>query len=149
MHLFKKLTYLRGHQHRFCMNYYVDEEALEIREKNIFTATELVTLIAASGNGGVISLFKANEWTTRFYPQYRHRNRESPGTPRSSLLKRTCERLLDNRIGDFLDDYFRKLTARPLEEEGRSWRPSACADAGCHCNATNTSPGLTPRSSSK
>jgi hypothetical protein len=111
MHLFKKITYLRGHQHRFCMNYYVDEEALEIREKNIFTATELITLIAASGNGGVINLFNANEWTTRFYPQYRHRNRESPVTPRSSLLKRTCERLLDNRIGDRLDDYFRKLTA--------------------------------------
>jgi hypothetical protein len=112
MHLFKKLTYLRGRQHRYCMNYYVDEEALEIREKNIFTATELITLIAASGNGGVISFFKANEWTSRFYPQYHHRNRESQGTPRSSLLKRACERLLDNRIGNRLDDYFRKVTAR-------------------------------------
>jgi hypothetical protein len=112
MHLFKKLTYLRGHQHRFCMNYYVDEDALEIREKNIFTATELITLIAASGNGGIISFFKANEWTTRFYPSYHHRNRESLGTPRSSLLKRTCEQLLNNRIGDRLDDYFRKITAR-------------------------------------
>ncbi|HEY1216923.1 MAG TPA: hypothetical protein VGE93_25135, partial [Bryobacteraceae bacterium] len=37
LHLFKKLTYLRGHQHRYCMNYFVDEEALEIIEKNIFT----------------------------------------------------------------------------------------------------------------
>ncbi len=111
MHLFKKLTYLRGRQHRYCMNYYVDEEALEIREKNIFTATELITLIAASGNGGIISFFKANEWATRFYPRYHHRNRESLGTPRSSLLKRTCERLLDNRIGDRLDDYLRNVTA--------------------------------------
>ena len=111
MHLFKKLTYLRGHQHRYCMNYYVDEEALEIREKNIFTATELITLIAASGNGGVISFFKANEWTTRFYPQYHHRKRESLGTPRSSLFKRAGEQLFNNRIGDRLDDYFRKLTA--------------------------------------
>ncbi|HEV3412763.1 MAG TPA: hypothetical protein VG101_09805 [Puia sp.] len=111
MHLFKKLTYLRGHQHRYCMNYYVDEAALEIKEKNIFTATELITLIAASGNGGVIGFFKANEWTTRFYPQYRHKNRESLGTPRSSLLKRACEKLLDNRIGDRLDDYLRTITA--------------------------------------
>jgi hypothetical protein len=112
MHLFKKLTYLLGHQHRYCLNYYVDEEALEIREKNIFTATELITLIAASGNGGIISFFKANEWTTRFYPRYHRRNRVSLGTPRSSLLKRTCERLLNNRIGDRLDDYFRKVTER-------------------------------------
>jgi hypothetical protein len=111
MHLFKKLTYLRGHQHRYCMNYYVDEEALEIREKNIFTATELITLIAARGNGDVASFFKANEWTTRFYPRYKYRNRESLGTQRPSLLKRTCEKFLNNRIGDFLDDYFRKVTA--------------------------------------
>jgi hypothetical protein len=129
MHLFKKLTYLRGHQHRYCMNYYVDEEALEIKEKNIFTATELMTLIAASGNGGVISFFKANEWTTRFYPQYRHKNRESLGTPRSSLLKRVCEKLLDNRLGDRLDDYLRNITAdrwKKKEDRGdlnlRGWR---------------------------
>jgi len=121
MHAFKKLTYLRGHQHRYCMNYYVDEEALEIREKNLFTATELITLIAACGNGGVVSFFKANEWTARFYPRYHHRNRESLGTPRSSLLKRTCERLLDNRIGDHLDNYLRKVTAgrwKKKEERG-------------------------------
>ncbi|HET6254001.1 MAG TPA: hypothetical protein VFE32_08000 [Puia sp.] len=111
MHLFKKLTYLRGRQHRYCMNYYVDEEALEIREKNIFTATELITLMAASGNGGVIGFFKANEWTTRFYPQYHNKNRESTGTPRSSWLKRACERILNNRFGDRLDDYFQKITA--------------------------------------
>jgi hypothetical protein len=121
MHLYKKLTYLRGRQHRYCMNYYVDEDALEIREKNIFTATELITLMPASGNGGVISFFKANEWTTRFYPQYLYRNRESKRTPRSSFLKRTFEKLLDNRLGDRLDDYFRELTAsrwRKKEERG-------------------------------
>lgn len=112
MHLFKKLTYLRGRQHRYCMNYYVDEEAMEIREKNIFTATELITLMPASGNGAVTSFFRANEWTARFYPRYRYRNRESLGTPRSSLLKRACERLLDNRFGDRLDDYLRSVTAR-------------------------------------
>lgn len=121
MHLFKKLTYLRGRQHRYCMNYYVDEEALEIREKNLFTATELITMIAASGNGGVVNFFKANEWTARFYPRYHRRNRESLGTPRSSLLKRTCERLLDNPIGDRLDNYLRKVTAarwKKKEERG-------------------------------
>src|SRR5688572_22112099 len=32
MHLFKKLTFLTGHQHYFCMNYYIDEEALLIKE---------------------------------------------------------------------------------------------------------------------
>jgi hypothetical protein len=121
MHLFKKLTYLRGRQDRYCMNYYVDEEALEIREKNIFTATELITLIPASGNGGIDSFFQANDWTTRFYPRYQQLNRESPGTPRSSFLKRIGEKLLDNRLGDRLDDYLRGLTSnrwRKKEDRG-------------------------------
>src|SRR6202000_1190878 len=73
MHLFKKLTYLRGRQHRYCMNYFVDEDALEIREKNIFTATELITLLPASGNTGLNKVFQANDWTTSYYPQYRYR----------------------------------------------------------------------------
>jgi hypothetical protein len=111
LHLFKKLTYLRGRQHRYCMNYFVDEDAMEIKEKNIFTATELLTLMPASGNGGVVSFFKANEWTARFYPHYRTRNRESARTPRSSLLKRTLERLLGSRFGDRLDKYLQKVTA--------------------------------------
>src|SRR6185436_14110695 len=45
MHLFKKLTFITGHQHYFCMNYYIDEEALMIQEKNIFTAIEICTLL--------------------------------------------------------------------------------------------------------
>jgi hypothetical protein len=111
MHLYKKLTYLRGHQHRYCMNYYIDEEALEIKEKNIFTATELLTLMPASGNGGLIRFFNANDWAANWYPQYRHRNRQAESTPKASLLKRCLERLMDNRLGDRLDDFLRNLTA--------------------------------------
>ena len=38
MHILKKLSFLFGRQHYLCMNYYIDEKALEIQEKNIFTA---------------------------------------------------------------------------------------------------------------
>ncbi len=112
MHLFKKLTFLIGHEHRYCMNYYIDEEALEIKEKNIFTATELLTLMPASGNGGLTRFFNANEWATTWYPQYRHRQRTAATTQKTSLLKRFVEWLLDNRMGNRLDDYLRNLTAR-------------------------------------
>ena len=37
MHLFKKITFLTGRQHWYCMNYYVDEDGMQIEEKNIFT----------------------------------------------------------------------------------------------------------------
>jgi hypothetical protein len=122
MHLFKKLTYLRGRQHRYCMNYFVDEDAMEIREKNIFTATELITLMPASGNTVTAKFFRANEWTCAYYPNYSHRNREAPETPEPSWLKRWCEKLLDNRLGDRLDNYLRGVTDRrwkKKEQKGR------------------------------
>src|SRR5688572_30443736 len=49
MHLFKKITFLTGHQHYFCMNYYIDEKALLIEEQNIFTAIEVATLVPICG----------------------------------------------------------------------------------------------------
>ena len=112
MHLFKKLSYLRGRQHWFCMNYYVDEEALEIKEKNIFTATEMLTLLPASGNGGLVKFFDANDWTAGFLPHYKNRRRQAEGPTHSSFLKRMLERLFDNRLGDHLDDFLQKLTSR-------------------------------------
>ena len=112
MHLFKKLTYLRGHQHHYCMNYYVDEEALEIKEKNIFTAIELLTLMPICGNGGLVNFFHANNWTSLYLPHYRDRQREADGPYRSSLLKRSLEKILNNRLGDALEHFLRRLTDR-------------------------------------
>lgn len=112
MHFLKKLSYLRGRQHWFCMNYYVDEDALEIKEKNIFTATEMITLVPASGNGGLVKFFDANDWTTAYFPHYKDRRRYADGPSRPSFLKRILERLFDNRMGDRLDDLLQKMTSR-------------------------------------
>src|SRR5258708_8464730 len=112
MHLFKKWSFLTGKQHWYCMNYYVDEEALEIEEKNIFTATELITLLPACGNGGLVKFFDANDWATDYFPHYRRRKREAPVYPPPSFLKRTLEKIFDNRAGDRLDDFLPRLTAQ-------------------------------------
>jgi len=112
MHFFKKLSYLRGHQHRFCMNYYVDEQAFEIKEKNIFTATELLTLIPMCGNGGLDKFFEANDWTSLYLPQYRRRHWSGRGHHRTSILKRMLERLFNNRLGDALEKQLRNITDR-------------------------------------
>ena len=50
LHLFKKFTFLVGKENFFCMNYFVDEEALVIPEKNIYTAVEIVTLLPIARN---------------------------------------------------------------------------------------------------
>lgn len=45
LHLMKKLSFIKGSQHWYCMNYFVDETAMQIEEQNFFTAIELSTLI--------------------------------------------------------------------------------------------------------
>jgi hypothetical protein len=117
MHLFKKLSFLTGRQDWYCMNYYVDENALEIKEKNIFTAVELITLLPACGNGGLIRFFDANDWAAGYLPHYRDRVRSAEGNAGSSLLKRAIEKLFDNRAGDRLDDFFRDLTSRRWQKK--------------------------------
>ena len=59
MHFFKKFTFLTGHQHCFCMNYYIDEEALLIEAQNIFTAVEVITLVPVCGKQAINNFFSA------------------------------------------------------------------------------------------
>jgi hypothetical protein len=119
LHLFKKLTYLRGHQHRYCMNYFVDEEALEIAEKNMFTAIELHTLMPMCGNGGLDRFFEANSWTGEYLPHYQHRPRLGKEDHGSSRMKRLLEKLLDTKMGDRLDHYFRLVTDRRWQKKAQ------------------------------
>jgi len=117
LHLFKKLTYLRGRQHRYCMNYFIDEEAMEIKEKNIFTAVELLTLMPVCGNGGLSDFFHANEWTSEYLPQYTHRLRRAQIEHRTSRVKSIVEKLFDSRWGNRLENYLRGLTDRRWKEK--------------------------------
>ena len=117
MHLFKKLNYLRNRENWYCMNYYVDEEALEIKEKNIFTATEMITLLPASGNGGLVKFFDANNWTSNYFPHYKNRTKTAEGPVPSSFIKKTVEKLLDNPLGDRLDDFLQRWTSRRWQKK--------------------------------
>jgi predicted nucleotidyltransferase len=110
MHIFKKVTFLFNRQHFFCMNYYVDEKALEIEEKNIYTATEVVTLIPLQGELSFRSFYLANLWSKSFLPNYLLRASTAEKinffTP-----KYIIEKILDNRMGNWLDGLLMKMTA--------------------------------------
>ena len=68
LHLFKKITFLAGQQHKFCMNYFMDTHCLEIEEKNRFTAIELSSLIPVSGYDTYIQLEQTNKWVNTYLP---------------------------------------------------------------------------------
>jgi hypothetical protein len=128
MHLFKKLTYLLGHQHRYCMNYYIDEDALEIREKNIFTAIELFTLLPMSGDEGLDKFFKANDWTSEYFPGYRDRSRKANETRPPSFIKRLFERILNNGFGNRLENKLRRITDQRWRQKTEQQRRNMKGD---------------------
>jgi hypothetical protein len=116
MHLFKKFTFIVGRQHWFCMNYYIDEQALQISDKNIYTAVEVVTLMPVCGNGTLKNFFDANNWALAYFPNY-DLSTESLKKVKNSLLKRTIEFFFNNSLGERLDNFLMKVTAQRWREK--------------------------------
>ncbi len=109
MHFFKKLSFLVNKQHYFCMNYYIDEQALEIKEKNIYTAIEIGTLIPMHGDMAFEKFYAANFWTRNFLPNKTMRLACAKPLKRS-FFKSLFEWMLNNRIGNALDNRLMKVT---------------------------------------
>ena len=109
MHGLKKLAYLAGKQHYFCMNYYIDEQHLPIPEKNIYTATEVVTLIPLQGDLAFVDFFAANAWCRQFLPNNIMRV-STAKTVSASWLKKGIERLFNNGLGNWIDDLLWHIT---------------------------------------
>lgn len=116
MHFFKKLTFLVGRQHWFCMNYYVDEYAMQVVEQNIFTATEVITLVPVHGNGVLTNFFNANNWVKEYFPNHPAKT-GCTFKPKEAFIKRMVEKCLNNAFGEKLDNYLMKITTRRWKQK--------------------------------
>ena len=113
LHLLKKISFLFGRQHWFCMNYFIAGSAPVIEEKNIFTATEIVTLIPVCGKKFFADFFAANAWVNTYYPKINLSANLVPVEDKpDGFLKKTTEKILSGKAGDRLDDYWLKLTSK-------------------------------------
>ena len=91
------------------MNYYIDEDQLEIVEKTLYTAIEIVTLIPLQGDTVIEQFYAANTWTRNYLPN--KIMRLSSAKPiKSSFLKRIVETMLNNRAGNFIDNLLLGIT---------------------------------------
>ena len=100
--IFKKLLLFNSHKY-FCVNYFVDTEHLEIEEKNLYTATETVTLLPMYGREWYERFCAANPWAWTYFPNFSRRAAEDIPPHQASFLKKTMEGLLNNRLGNWLD----------------------------------------------
>jgi predicted nucleotidyltransferase len=111
MHAFKKLTFLFNKQDYFCMNYYIDEQQLEIAEKTIYTAIEVVTLIPLQGDALFERFYAANAWTRNYLPNKVMRL-SCAKRVKDSIFKAFAEMLFNNRFGNAIDNLLMNITTR-------------------------------------
>jgi hypothetical protein len=111
MHCFKKLTFLVNKHQYFCMNYYIDELELQIREKNIYTAIEIATLMPLHGDTVFEQFYIDNSWTREYLPNKCLRLTTARSLKKSSL-KIFTEMLFNNWLGNKIDDLLLKISAK-------------------------------------
>lgn len=111
LHIFKKNPFLKDRHRHYCMNYFVDEAELVIEEKNVYTATELFTMIPMAGNGSMKKFFEANCWSCIYFPNLSFPEIKNENTPRP-WYKRLTESFFNTRFGDWLENSLFRVTAK-------------------------------------
>jgi len=109
MHVFKKIAFVFNKEDMFCMNYYVDENMLQIKEKNIYTATEISTLLPLRGISVFQEFFRENSWSRNFLPNHSLRVSYVEQS-KNPILKKLVEFICRNEVGNLLDYCFMKIS---------------------------------------
>ncbi len=118
LHLFKKITFLFGRQHFYCMNYFIDEKALLLHDQNIYSATEIVTLIPAAGTLVLNDFLNANAWTKEWLPGYE--KQLYIGEQRKNFwLKKILENCFNGSMGNKAENFLFKWTTGRWQKKGR------------------------------
>lgn len=141
MHGFKKLTFLFNKQHLFCMNYYIDESMLQIKEQNIYTATEVATLLPLRGIDTFQNFYANNGWSKSFLPNHSLKVSYTKETP-NPFFKKAVEYIFHNCIGSLLDCLLMNLTAKSWAQKTQKGKLNnrgivMSMEAGRHCAKPN------------
>ena len=115
--LYKKIFLLNSKKY-FCINYFVTQDNLHIDEKNIFTAVELSTLIPIIGNINLDELFRQNDWAFSYFPNIK--NDKTSDIIKPNSIKRFFEKILNTKIGEFLEKIFAGITVKRLKLKYKS-----------------------------
>lgn len=105
--LFKKIFLLNSKKY-FCINYCITENSLEIKQRNIFTATEIATIKATYNESLTKEFVQKNSWVKEIFPNYiiNDETLHKAGCKvqqRRSIIQKTAELFFAGKFGDWLD----------------------------------------------
>lgn len=122
--MYKRIFLLNSHKY-FCVNYFVDEKHLEIEEKNLFTATELATIIPLCGAEHYPNLLHANGWLKKIFPNFLPRTLEGVPDGNTTGVKKILEAVINFCFAGRLERYFKNLTLERWKKLYRKDYPAA------------------------
>lgn len=118
---FKKLILLNSRNY-FCVNYFIDEDHLEVPDRNRFVATEISTLKNVFGKTQHSEFNKANAWVNSFFPNAVLSDSEAQEC-RRGIVKQVSEWILSGSLGEKADIYFFRLTLRKWQRKFSHFNP--------------------------
>lgn len=115
--LFKKIFLLNSRKY-FCLNYFVDENNLEIIDKNMFTAIEIKSLITVYNSHLLEQVHQQNGWTEAFVVGQFSHTRLTPLEPKKGFsFKKVPEFFFFGAFGDRMDLFFMKRTYKRWQKK--------------------------------
>ncbi|TSC66629.1 MAG: hypothetical protein G01um101477_16 [Candidatus Doudnabacteria bacterium Gr01-1014_77] len=97
---------------RFCLNHYIEQGKLLNREQHIYSAVEYISLIPYFGGGEIYEFQKTNlSWMKEYLAQPQI---VQYTTPKASVIAKIFEKILDNKVGDFLENIAGKLQTKKI-----------------------------------
>ena len=106
---FKKIFLFNSYK-LFCLNYFLDKNNLEIEDRNLYLAHEIATLIPTYGFQYCKEFMDSNQWIDTYLPNAEKRELGQVKQHRIRGFKYLAEKMLDGRMGRFLDTKFRAIS---------------------------------------
>lgn len=107
--LYKKIFLFNSHKY-FCLNYFIDENHLEIEEQNIFTATEISTLLPMYGHMACQNFYNANSWVNEFLPNHPQRPINDIALEKDNWSTKFLSKIVESSTGKKLEVLLMNVT---------------------------------------
>ena len=116
--IFKKVFLFNSYRN-FCLNFFLSEDQLEIKERHLFFATEIVFLIPMY-NGEIYDEFlRRNSWVKNYFPAFRQQNESiRNGNP---WPKQLLEWIMNKTFANRLEKYLFRISVQFIQKKFRHY----------------------------
>jgi hypothetical protein len=117
---------------RLCPNYFLSEQALELGERNLFTAHEVAQMVPLTGSQTYQRLRALNRWTDAYLPNAGGPPRRvAPIEPRPRRTRRIVEHTLRSRLAGGVERWEMARKVRKLAQRSNGHAEAAFGPDWC------------------